>query len=69
MSVTYRISVRCLDFRNKVNGEYFTVSYMSKVLPANLAMALQTAKEMGEIALSVYEMSEPVGIKFERYWL
>ena len=69
MSVTYRVFVRCLDFSKKVNGEYFTVSYLSEFLPENLADALYTAKVMGEVAPSVYNMSEPVGVKFERCWL
>lgn len=67
MSLIYRVYVKCLSFQTRVNGEYFTVSYLSEFLPESLSDAMYTAKTMGEIAPSVYNMSEPVGVRFERY--
>jgi hypothetical protein len=69
MSLTYRVFVKCLSFQTRVNGEYFTVSYLSEFLPSNLAEALYTAKVMGIVAPGVYNMSEAVSVRFERVWL
>jgi len=69
VNIMYRVSVRFLDFRENDNGEYGTVSYISRFLPAGLGDAMYTAKTMGSIAPSVYNASEPCSVSFTKFWM
>jgi hypothetical protein len=69
MNIMYRVSVRFLDFSKVDAGECGTISYCSRFLPSGLGDALYTAKTMGSLAPSVYNLAEPCSMSFHKFWV